>query len=150
MDWQSIDWKHLLTSLHGRIDRLHFWAGFAASFVIALVVGFIGAQIAALVPAVGWIVALLLSLAALFPAVAVVVKRLHDRDKPDAWAAIFFGPYILSTLAALLGITAVTTILSIASLAAFLYMAYDLGYLEGTPGPNAYGPAPAKGAAANA
>ncbi len=29
-------------------------------------------------------------------------------------------------------------------------MAYDLGYLEGTPGPNAYGPAPAKGAAANA
>jgi uncharacterized membrane protein YhaH (DUF805 family) len=150
MDWQSIDWKHLLTRLHGRIDQLHFWAGFAASFVIALVVGFIGAQIAALVPAVGWIVALLLSLAALFPAVAVVVKRLHDRDKPDAWAAVFFGPYILSVLAALLGITAVTTILSIASLAAFLYMAYDLGYLEGTPGPNAYGTAPAKGAAANA
>jgi uncharacterized membrane protein YhaH (DUF805 family) len=150
MDWQSIDWKYLLTSLDGRIDRVLFWVGFAASFVIALVVGFIGAQLAALVPAVGWIVALVLSLAALFPAVAVAVKRLHDRDKPELWVAIFFGPYILSVLAALLGITGVTTILSIASLAAFLYMAYDLGYLEGTPGPNAYGPAPAKGATASA
>ena len=35
----DIDWQHLLFSFDGRINRAKFWAGFAASWVIALVVG---------------------------------------------------------------------------------------------------------------
>lgn len=143
MDFASIDWKRLLTSFEGRIDRVQFWIGFVACLVIGLVLGFIGSLFSG-IAFVGWLVALALSLIAFYPAVAVAMKRLHDRDKPDFWLAVYFGPSILSMLLAPLGIGLLSSILGLASLAAFLYMAYDLGWLEGNPGPNAHGPAPEK------
>jgi uncharacterized membrane protein YhaH (DUF805 family) len=156
MDLQAIDWKRLLTSFEGRIDRIEFWVGFVAAFVVALIAGYVGGLIGNLIPYVGGIVSLAIGVVALYPAVAVAIKRLHDRDKPDFWLAVYFGPYVVSLLLSALGMLFLIsfgflyTILSLASLAAFLYMAYDLGWLEGSPEANAHGPAPAKGATAKA
>jgi uncharacterized membrane protein YhaH (DUF805 family) len=148
IDFKNIDYQWLLTSFSGRIDRVLFWIGVAASVIVGAVITVVGGIIANVIPFVGWLVALALSLVALYPAAAVALKRLHDRDKPDVWLAIYFGPYLvsllLSVLTVLLGINFgfLWSILSIASLAAFLFMLYDLGWLEGVPGPNAHGSAP--------
>jgi uncharacterized membrane protein YhaH (DUF805 family) len=143
MDFASIDWKRLLTSFQGRIDRVQFWIGFVVCLAIGLVLGFIGSLFSG-IPFVGWLVALVVGLISLYPACAVAIKRMHDRDKPDFWLAVYFGPTVLTLLVAVFGISFLNSILSLASLAAFLYMAYDLGWLEGNPGPNAHGPAPEK------
>jgi uncharacterized membrane protein YhaH (DUF805 family) len=61
-----MNWQHLYLGFHGRTSRRDFWIGFA---------GLAGAGIVAnLLPLVGGVV----SLALLYPAAALMAKRLHD------------------------------------------------------------------------
>jgi uncharacterized membrane protein YhaH (DUF805 family) len=61
-----------------------------------------------------------LGLLLLFAGIMLHIKRFHDRGKSGWWVLIIFVPVI-----------------------GFIWAIIDLGLLEGTPGPNAYGPAPA-------
>jgi uncharacterized membrane protein YhaH (DUF805 family) len=67
---------------------------------------------------VGYIVISLVALALLLPTLAVIVRRLHDTDKPGALAFLLLIPFVNFILVIVWGATA------------------------GTPGPNRFGPDP--------
>ena len=95
-----MDFKRLYTRFDGRIGRRDYWIGFlvliAAGFAVSLV----------LTPVLGpFVASILINLALIYPATAVVAKRLHDRDKPTIpWVPIFVGIPILVNIVQLLGV----------------------------------------------
>jgi len=118
-----MDWKYLLTSFEGRINRGKFWACigiFIAVGVVAMIIDMLlgttidmgnGAQLG--------IVGLIVSLASIYCALAVYAKRWHDRDKSGWWSLIMFVPLIGA-----------------------IWLIVELGILEGTRGSNRFGPDP--------
>ncbi|MGE0180373.1 MAG: DUF805 domain-containing protein [Sphingomonas sp.] len=95
----------------------------------------------------------LVSLAFFIPNLAVTVRRLHDTNRSGWWMMLYWGPYLLSiftapsfvtmgsntdTMAALGGASlALSGIWFLGCLVLLVFM-----FLDGTPGPNAYGPDP--------
>lgn len=57
-------------------------------------------------------------LVTLWPYLALVIKRLHDRDRPAIFVLLSFIPIVN------------------------LWIAIEVLFLDGTPGPNRYGPSP--------
>ncbi len=124
-----MNFQHLFLSFEGRTRRLHFWIGLIILWVVQSVVLSVtlgGAFAAAAMthnygavfagPAlIGW----LICLALIYPALALQVKRWHDRGKS--------GWMVLVALIPLIG--------------AF-WVLIECGFLDGTPGDNAYGPSP--------
>ncbi len=125
-----------LFGLDGRVRRLHYWLG-----AIGLNVGYwaiMGTAIWLCKPALttnggdtgeGWAAALLLMLGGavlglvyLWCGLAIAVKRTHDRGRSGWWVLLYM-------LASVTVIGAVWPFI-------------ELGILDGTPGPNDYGPSP--------
>jgi uncharacterized membrane protein YhaH (DUF805 family) len=122
-----------LFSFNGRLRRRDFWLIVLGLCVISWVLNsIIGAMFTPAVIAAGdnramqwaaigsmstgmWIVALIM----LWPSLAVGVKRCHDRNKSGWWMLLALIPVI-----------------------GFLWWLIDLGILDGTLGPNRYGPSP--------
>jgi uncharacterized membrane protein YhaH (DUF805 family) len=114
-----------LFSFDGRITRRRFWINFVLVIAIPL-------SIAA--TAIDMMLGYedldgpgnLLYLAELWPALAVSVKRWHDRDKSGWWTLVNLIPIVGS-----------------------IWALIETGFLRGTEGPNRFGPDPlAQGAAA--
>jgi uncharacterized membrane protein YhaH (DUF805 family) len=142
-----MNWQHLYLGLQGRTSKRDFWIGFA---------GLVGAGIVAnLLPMIGGVV----SLALLYPAAALMAKRLHDFGR-SGWLVMV--PVAPTALAASIAQLATMTIgnpatvgagLAAAGLAALLSMVAMLvgiafllwvGTRDGDISANAYGqPAPA-------
>jgi uncharacterized membrane protein YhaH (DUF805 family) len=78
---QSFDWQKLLFSFEGRTRRSHFWIG----WLICLGVG----VVAGLLPLIGG----LISLALIWPNLAIAVKRLHDMGQSGWLIAV---PWVVS------------------------------------------------------
>lgn len=76
---QGFDWKTLFLSFEGRTRRSHFWIGWLILLGVGVVAGWI--------PILGG----LISLALIWPNLAITVKRLHDMGKSGWLAAI---PYV--------------------------------------------------------
>ncbi len=112
----GIDWKHLLFSFDGRINRGKFWLASVAMWV-ALTILVIIAVVAG--STVVWILAGVAYLGAIWVGLAVTIKRWHDRDKSGWWILIAFVPIIGG-----------------------LWALIETGFLEGTAGDNTYGPNP--------
>lgn len=119
----DIDWQHLLFQFDGRINRAKFWAGVGAIWVGYFVIGILFGAIDS--SAVRGILGLAY-LALLWPSLAISIKRWHDRDKSGWWVLIGFIPLI-----------------------GWLWALIETGFLEGTKGPNQYGPDPLGGAIAD-
>lgn len=149
----------LFTSFDGRISRRGFWLGFLGMTVIAIVVGL--GLLSILPSGLGSKIVQLAVMAVIcYIWAAIVIKRLHDRNKPGLpYAAIFMAPGILSSVMkifmightsmdiggmeiAVPGMTAL--IISYVSIAVGLWMLVELGFLKGTSGENRYGPDPAR------
>lgn len=148
-----MDFGYLFTSFDGRINRKPFWMGLlimmAATIVImivlGLILGYIGTAFA--------IASLLLQLAVLYPSLALMIKRLHDRNRPDYFAYIMVAPSILNGVTNAVGITgnpfeqgALDYLFGIAVLVVGIWALVELGCLRGTVGPNQYGQDPLEGA----
>jgi uncharacterized membrane protein YhaH (DUF805 family) len=144
---------YLLTSFEGRINRKPFWLSYIALVAIFMVVAIaIFAVLEArgtnvtdrLANRIGLIGLLIL----LYPSAALMVKRLHDRDRPGILAALFLGPSLLVAITDALGITGRETwntldyLLNGLVLIVSLWALIELGFIRGTPGPNRYGPDP--------
>ena len=112
----DIDWQYLLFQFDGRINRAKFWWGAGALIVGYIILGVVNALIDS-----GAIQGLLflVYLAFIWPSLAISIKRWHDRDKSGWWVLIGFIP-IIGPIWALI----------------------ETGFLEGTSGPNQYGPDP--------
>ena len=153
-----MDFRYLYTSFEGRINRRPFWIASLILFVIAIVISFaVLMPISAANATMGALAGLILSLAFLYPGVALGVKRLHDRGKSGLLMVVFIAPGLISQLCDLLGITGsyqtiaghsvhmpntLGWILNIVTLGVAIWALVTLGFLKGTSGDNSYGPDP--------
>src|SRR5215813_5449539 len=117
----------LLFIPQGRVNRAKFWLVALGIFVIEVVLFAVfggGAvmsgdpdQALATIGPVGGIVFFLFGLVATWVSIVVGMKRFHDRNKSGWWMLIIFVPVLGG-----------------------LWYLIECGFLEGTPGPNSYGP----------
>jgi uncharacterized membrane protein YhaH (DUF805 family) len=133
----------LLFGFNGRIRRTNYWlgslgAGFVLGIIACIIIFALGGGAVMLAgngdntgQAAGaglGIVAFILYLAVIVLAVwihlALQIKRWHDRDKSGVWVLISFIPLVGP-----------------------FWVLIECGFLDGTPGPNRFGPSP-KGIAA--
>ena len=77
----GFDFQSAMFSFEGRLRRSHFWIGFLIIFGANVVLGWI--------PILGW----LISLALIWPNLAISVKRLHDMGR-TGWLVV--APYLIS------------------------------------------------------
>lgn len=116
-----MDWRYLLTSFEGRINRAKFWAGVgilvAAGIVATLIDLMLGIQIGG-DQGIG-VISLIVSLVSIYLALAIYAKRWHDRDKSGWWSLIMLVPIVGP-----------------------IWLLVECGILEGTKGPNRFGPDP--------
>ena len=115
-----MDWKYLLTSYEGRINRAKFWAGIGVLFAGAVVATIIDNLLGTTFEGGPYgYVYVLYALASLYSLFAIYAKRWHDRDKSGWWTLIVLVPFIGA-----------------------VWLLVECGILEGTRGPNKYGPDP--------
>jgi len=149
---QSFDWQKLLFSFEGRIRRSHFWIGWLICLGVGVVAGWI--------PILGG----LISLALIWPNLAISVKRLHDMGQTGWLVAIPWVVSIVGVFATfgMVGFSAVTNAQALedgdpAAIFALLGPALGLigivflvslgfllwiGLADGQRGDNRYGPNP--------
>jgi len=109
-----MDYKDVLLSFDGRINRSDFWLkGILPIFVVLLLITAIDSFIT------GGVIALLAQIVAIYPSVAIGVKRFHDRNKSGWWVLITLIPIIGS-----------------------IWYLVECGILKGTEGPNDFGTDP--------
>jgi len=90
-----------------------------------------------------------LMLVCIYPAYCIFVKRWHDRNRPT-WAAILITIWNYGSTFAQVGFgamsghpnLALSGAISILSAVLGIYLFIECGCLDGTPGPNRYGPSP--------
>ena len=151
----------LFTSFDGRISRKSFWMGIVGVGLISLVLAF------GIYPMLGnggvllMLVQLGASAAIFYLWAAILIKRLHDRDKAAVpWAIVFMGPSAVMSIMSIFRIdytameVAGATILVPGAMAMAvtwiataisLWMIVELGFLKGTPGQNRFGMNPLAG-----
>lgn len=169
MEWMLMPLRRY-AEFSGRSRRMEFWMWVLFQFVIGIVffvammvVG--GAAIMSGEPgqvmagggiiALLYILNLLLMLAFFIPNLAVTVRRLHDSNRSGWWILLFWGPYLMILFSlVMVGAGAVAASKGGAMAGGILYvlsaLAFVVGslvllvfmFLEGTQGPNHYGPDP--------
>lgn len=151
MEWATLPLKKY-ADFAGRSRRKEYWMYVLLLIVVGIVIGLIEGVLGlrGMVGPYGPLSALFL-LATLVPSLAVGVRRLHDTNRSGWWLLIGYGPIILSLCFTYLGSLSLAMILSIIALIGFVVLLVFM-VMEGTKGPNQYGPDPkgAEGAAASA
>lgn len=149
---ESFDWQKLLFSFEGRTRRSHFWIGWLICLGLSVVAGWI--------PLLG----ALLSIALIWPSLAIAVKRLHDMGKSGWFAAIPWVVNIVGVCFAFVtvGVTAITSaaalereepaailallgpVLGVLAVLALVNLGFLLwiGVTDSQPGDNRFGPNP--------
>jgi uncharacterized membrane protein YhaH (DUF805 family) len=160
------DFRTLYFSLKGRITRKTYWLRFVLPIFVIYVVGFrldlfLGINWEGGV-GIGGPVASIIGLLMLWPATSGFVKRLHNRGMSGKHAvpywglllsAVFFRPAVfqlgpeIREVVADAGIFLFLSYAEIPWLVYWLYLFVVTGFLEGTEGPNRYGPDPLRGSA---
>jgi len=142
---------HALFGFKGRAKRLDYWLaaiGLAVARVVVLTtaLGFTHMQMSEpeALP-----LRLALDAAFFWPSAAIVIKRGHDRNRSTLYSTVLVGVLYASGVAFGLVMDAQNTLGGAVSmlllLVGSLYMLIDYGLLDGTRGPNRFGPSP-KGA----
>jgi uncharacterized membrane protein YhaH (DUF805 family) len=111
-----------LFSFNGRIRRSTFWLyaiGMAVVLGIVIAVGGMVSNMGGAMTYVGLALIAVAYIALIWAGLALQIKRWHDRDKSWVWIFIAFIPVVGS-----------------------IWVLVECGFLDGTPGPNKYGPSP--------
>jgi uncharacterized membrane protein YhaH (DUF805 family) len=128
-----MDWKYILTSFSGRLNRQPFWLGLVLVVVVELVVFYAVYALFgttsvptedAMTPGmsvspIGWLILGIVYIGVIWAGLAMQIKRWHDRDKSGWWCLIGLVPVIGG-----------------------LWVLIECGFLRGTEGPNRFGPDP--------
>ena len=112
----NLDWGWYLFGFEGRINRGKYWLGWAVLYAFFIIAWAIAAVIGS---AFVWTLVAILSLVAIWPGLAIQIKRWHDRGKSGWWVLIGLIPII-----------------------GFWWVLIECGFLPGDVGPNEYGPDP--------
>lgn len=114
----ELTWKQILWSFEGRIPRRTYWAGIGIWIGVIVAAMFVGGALGALVKTPEVMLILLLPLLVLYiwSALALQIKRWHDRNKSGAMVLINLIPYVGG-----------------------IWTFVECGCLRGTVGANSYG-----------
>lgn len=112
----QIDWGHLLFQFDGRINRGKFWLGVVVLWGVFAVIAILAF---ALDSSALWVLYFIAAIAAIWPSLAIYIKRWHDRGKSGWWMLVVFIPLI-----------------------GYFWLLIECGFLAGDDGPNEYGPDP--------
>lgn len=135
-------WQKLF-SLQGRLRRRDYWlmSLLVGAVVIALAIPLIlGLGIGAADPRLA-----LVSLILVWPSVALLVKRIHDRNKSGWLAMIYWAPSLASSVFdafPAIGLKPVAMVLNLVTIVIGLWFLIEFGFMDGTQGPNRYGKSP--------
>ena len=157
--WQS------MSGFDGRIPRKYFWLAGLVLMIPMIVIFLIllhwlsggrwldetyGQTLQA--AKVNGAVELITFVVALYPSLAISMKRLHDLNLSGWWCVPAFAPGFISGLADVAGLTGppdsqnlLGSVLLWGSVAVGLVYIAVLGFLRGTAGPNGYGQDPLAG-----
>lgn len=118
---EPFSWGWFLFSIRGRTPRSHYWLRFILpSWVVSIILMVADVALGIFDPMTGLgLLSGLFTSVALWPNIAVAVKRLHDRNKSGWWLLLLLIP--------LIGI---------------IWFFVEGGCLRGTRGPNRFGPDP--------
>ena len=120
-----MNYQQLLFSFNGRIRRMHYWLTAIGAGIAYGVVAAIGLMLGTMLNhgegpgAIGIVLYVVVLFFALWTSVALQIKRWHDRDKSWVWIFISLIPFIGA-----------------------IWVLVECGFLDGTQGPNKYGPSP--------
>jgi uncharacterized membrane protein YhaH (DUF805 family) len=151
-----MDLRHLYTSFDGRINRGRFWFGALSLGAVNLTIMFVVAKLlgASFFPPDFRlrVISLVGGVLVLHPLAALMVKRLHDRDRPAWLAAVFLGVPMVQSVLTLgpatdasgppSGLTLVRALFDLVFFATNAWGLIELGCLRGNNGPNRHGPDP--------
>jgi uncharacterized membrane protein YhaH (DUF805 family) len=145
----KMDWQDYLFGFEGRIGRGQFW-----SFALFLIPYAVAAALIAHRLADNWLKPdFVFMLPAYYPAAAIAVKRLHDRDRSFRLAILFIAVPLLDNFVRLwlpapppaagqLPQYTPQMALELVNFAVALWALFELGVYRGTKGANRYGPDP--------
>lgn len=134
-------------SFKGRLRRRDYWLCNLGIFAATLAIGvpvMLSLQLDPRDPRIS-----LLSLVCIWPWMAVLAKRIHDRDRTGWMVANYWAPWLISLGLSFVpqwGLGGFKIILDIGATVVAVWYLIEFGFLDGTPGKNAYGPSP-KGSA---
>ena len=160
-----------LFSFQGRMRRRDWWVLLLILIVVDLVLSSIGMAVlgGTMMPFTmgvrggsfdlsDWMakrteVQIVISLITLWPMLAIGVKRLHDRGRSGWWfvllCALSFAQQCLSFASSSRGLsmfafrpTLALLIFGLATLIIGVWLLIEMGFLDGTPGSNRFGPSP--------
>ena len=158
-----------LFSFNGRLRRRDWWLfvillGIVSAILSGVAMNLMGVSIMALFPMGGaapgdvsatvtkvFEIQCVVFLLFLWPGVALGVKRLHDRERPGWLLVVFYVMQLANQAVTFMTARAgvgmmqpnpVRSIVSLLALAVGVWMLIELGFLDGTQGPNKYGPSP--------
>ncbi len=139
MEWAILPLKKY-AEFEGRSRRKEYWMFVLLLVAVMAVIAGVEAMtgLAATIGPYGPLTALFL-LATLAPSLAVGARRLHDTGRSGWWLLIGYGPFLLAQVLTLAGLLQLATILSVLALAGFVVLLVFMA-VEGTRGPNPYGP----------
>lgn len=151
-----MDWKYLFLRFDGRISRQPYWIAFFIVLVayfglVFTILSALGLDFDALAApsAVGVKVNLAVTFLLLYPSLAYMIKRLHDRNRTGWWAVLTYGLAMLADLADFAGFGGTQEepglamlVIWVPMLAIALWLFVELGFFKGTQGPNRFGPDP--------
>jgi uncharacterized membrane protein YhaH (DUF805 family) len=138
-----MDWGNLFFKFDGRINRGKFWIAalvYAVLDLTLVIIGYLLDENGAFQAING-----MLGIVILISAIAVGIKRLHDRNK-SGWYLLLF--YLLPGILLGAGLmfpersNIVATVLALLAFAISIWAFVELGCLRGTIGVNPYGPDP--------
>ena len=142
-----MNWRALLFSFSGRINRAKYWLAsllLILAFLVPLAVVYVITLLAAGTDAVAFlaiVAVLVIFIGIIVAGLAVAVKRLHDRDKSAWWLLLFYlAPGFLGAIGDMTG--EVGPIFHVLGFAISIWALVELGFLRGTTGPNRFGPDP--------
>lgn len=166
MEWMFMPLKRY-ADFSGRSRRMEFWMWqlfqvivYFGVIILAMIVGaggmMTGDPSAAMAGGGAALIIMLLyglyALAVLVPSLAVAVRRLHDTNRTGWWVLAPIVPYLIGFVAALGGVAsgseggaAAGGIIGLVAMLAAVVLGIVLlvfYFLEGTRGPNKYGPDP--------
>lgn len=151
MEWATLPLKKY-AEFTGRSRRKEYWM-YILLLIVLMVVATLIERMLGLTGMVGPYGPLtaLIALGTLVPSIAVGIRRLHDTNRSGWWLLILYAPAIISMLLPMLGIInlSLAMILSIVSLIGLIVLIVFF-VMEGTKGPNQYGPDPKAGEGATA
>lgn len=144
MEWMLMPLRRY-AEFSGRSRRKEYWMYVLLLLIVSLVIGFLEGALGltGMVGPYGPLSALFL-LATFVPSLAVGVRRLHDTNRTGWWMVLPIAPYLVAALLLASGNLALAgTIGMLGLLGAIVVLVFLV--LDGTKGPNRYGPDP-KGA----